>query len=191
MFTDVMVDCETTGVSSFDKNAMIQLAGVKFNIETQEVSPSVFNMSLKIPPNRFWDSSTREWWGKQKPHILQDILANGQDPKIVMGTFYSWLLEDYPATDDGLRFWSKPTHFDFSFVASYFHEYGFRNPCHYRSARDLNSFMSGLHGNANTTGYENKVEFDGDEHNALHDCLFQIKMLFAAKNATMQGVYEN
>jgi inhibitor of KinA sporulation pathway (predicted exonuclease) len=176
-----MVDVETTGTTSFDHTAMIQLAAVKFNFETEDVSMDFFNQSLAIPPNRFWDKGTEAWWKRQKPHILQNIQASAQPPEQVMRAFHVWLLKDYPHTDDGLRFWGKPTHFDFSFVASYFNQYELSNPCHYRSARDLNSFMSGLSGSPDTLGMENQVEFHGDEHNALDDTLHQIKMLFAAK----------
>lgn len=181
MFTDVMVDIETTGTTSFDHTAIIQLAAVKFNYDTGEIDTNFFNQSLLIPEGRFWDEGTKNWWSKQKPHILANILATGRPAGEVMREFYDWLLADYPATDDGLRFWGKPTHFDFSFVASYFHQYGLTNPCHYRSARDLNSFMAGLGGTANTANMEKQVDFDGDEHNALHDTIYQIKMLFARK----------
>ncbi len=183
MFTDVMVDIETTGTTSFDHTAMIQLAAVKFSYGSEDVCGDFFNASLSIPPNRFWDKGTEAWWKKQKPHILQNIIATARPPEQVMREFHAWLLKDYPSnTDDGLRFWSKPTHFDFSFIASYFNQYGLQNPCHYRSARDLNSFMAGMAGAGDTLNMEKQVAFHGDEHNALDDTLFQIKMLFAAKN---------
>lgn len=181
MFTDVMVDVETTGTTSFDHTAVIQIAAVKFNYETEEVSDNFFNASLTIPPSRFWDAGTREWWGKQKPHILKGIMASARHPQVVMREFYDWLLADYPQTDDGLRWWSKPSHFDYSFIASYFNQYGLTNPCHYRNVRDMNSFMAGLSGSPAHPVMEKQVEFEGDEHNALYDSIFQLKVLFAQK----------
>jgi len=176
-----MVDIETTGTSSFDHNAVLQIAGVKFNFETEDVSHDIFNASLAIPPGRFWDKDTEAWWKKQKPHILQNIIIASRPAQEVMKEYHTWLLRDYPMTDDGLRFWGKPTHFDYSFLASYLNQFGLQNPCHYRSARDLNSFMAGMSGSAETLNMERTVEFEGDQHNAIHDSLFQIKMLFAAK----------
>lgn len=182
MFTDVMVDIETTG-TNFDHNAIIQIAAVKFNYETEEVSPNFFNACLSIPPKRYWDEGTRNWWGRNPAHILKGIQANARPAEQVIREFYSWLLENYPQTEssEGLRFWGKPTHFDYSFIASYFEQYGLTNPCHYRDARDLNSFVSGLSGSAQKVPFEKDISFEGDEHNALHDTLFQLKALFTVK----------
>ncbi len=182
MFTDVMVDVETTGTTSFDHTAILQIAAVKFNYETEEIDTNFFNASMTIPSTRFWDVGTREWWSKQKPGVLAGIMANGRHPQVVMREFYEWLLADYPQTDDGLRWWSKPSHFDYSFIASYFNQYGLTNPCHYRTVRDMNSFMAGLSGSPNHPTMEKQIDFDGDEHNALYDSIHQLKVLFAQKH---------
>lgn len=176
-----MVDIETTGTTSFDHTAVIQIAAVKFNYDTEEVSEKFFNSSLTIPPGRFWDAGTREWWGKQKPGVLQGIMATGRHPQVVIREFYDWLLADYPDTKQGLRWWSKPSHFDYSFIASYFNQYGLTNPCHYRAVRDMNSFMAGSTGSPSHPDAEKLIEFSGDEHNALHDTIFQLQVLFAHK----------
>jgi len=181
VFTDVMVDIETTGSTSFDHTAVLQIAAVKFNYDTEEIDSNFFNASMSIPPGRYWDEGTRTWWGKQKPGVLKTIMSTARDPAVVMKEFYNWLLQDYPDTKEGLRWWSKPTHFDYSFIASYFHQYGLTNPCHFRFARDLNSFSAGLSGSAAHPDIEKLVDFDGDEHNALYDSIFQLKALFAQK----------
>lgn len=182
MYTDVMVDIETTGTTSFDHTNIIQIAAVKFNYDTEEVDPNFFNMSLAFAPGRYWDESTREWWGKQKPHILQEIRHRAIPADQVIRSFYDWLLVDYPNTDDGLRWWSKPSHFDYSFISSYFNQYNLTNPCHFRFVRDMNSFMAGLKGSPEHPKMEETVDFTGDEHNALHDALYQLKVLFTTKN---------
>jgi len=177
-----MVDIETTGTKSYDHNAIIQIAAVKFNYDTEMVSDNIFNMCLAIPAKRYWEEGTREWWNKHRPHILQDIRARAMPADQVMRAYHKWLLEDYPMNDEGLRFWGKPTHFDFSFIASYLDDYGLLNPCHYRFARDQNSFMAGLSGSPNHISLEDEIEFKGDAHNAIYDTFHQIKVLFAAKN---------
>ncbi len=189
MFTDVMIDVETTGTSSFDHNAIIQIAGVKFNYETQEVCEDMFNMSLAIPPGRFWDKKTEEWWHKDKLHVLREIQANAQPTEGAIRAFYTWLLKDYPSNDDGLRFWAKPPHFDFSFLASYFNQYGLTNPCVYNKARCLNTHIAALRGSADHWPLEKEIPFNGAEHNALMDCIHQLKVLFEAKSKTTQGEY--
>lgn len=180
MFTDVMVDLETTG-ANFDHNAVIQIAAVKFNYDTEDVSPDFFNACLSIPPKRYWDEGTRQWWSRNPAHILKGIQAAARPPEEVIREFYHWLLKDYPNGQEGLRFWGKPTHFDYSFIASYFEQYGLTNPCHFRDARDLNSFVAGLSGSPQKIPFEKEIEFEGDEHNALHDTLFQLKALFTVK----------
>lgn len=189
MFTDVMVDIETTGTSSFDHTAILQIAGVKFNYDTQEVSPDMFNMSLSIPHGRYWDKQTEAWWHKDKLHVLRDIQARAQPPEVAMRAFYNWLLKDYPTNPDGLRFWAKPPHFDYSFIASYFRQFNMDNPCAYNKTRCLNSTLAALRGSADHWPLENEIEFQGDQHNALMDALHQVRVLFAAINKTSQSEY--
>lgn len=187
----MMVDIETTGLD-IDNTAILQIAAVKFNYMTGEIDDNFFNASMTIPPGRYWDEGTRTWWGKQKPHILQEITRNGRHPQVVMREYYDWLLKDYPDTNDGLRFWGKPTHFDFSFIDSYLKQYGLTNPCSFRFARDMNSFMAGLSGDPTHPDMEKRVEFDGDAHNALYDTIYQIKVLFEMKKrfTACENIYQ-
>ncbi|MGN6819315.1 MAG: 3'-5' exoribonuclease domain-containing protein, partial [Sphingomonas sp.] len=84
--------------------------------------------------------------------------------------------------------WAKPLSFDWPFVASHFEQLGGRMPFHYRIARDLNSFIAGLRGIPEHTSMEEIVPNNGDKHNALHDCAFQIDCLMHAKRGDFQQV---
>lgn len=187
-YTDVMIDLETTGTMP-DRTAIIQISAVKFNLETREVDPNFFDRCLSIPPHRFWDQSTAAWWAKQKPSTLRDILARQEDPRIVITDFAKWAYQT-----PKLRFWSKPTTFDFMFLSSYFNDEGLANPFHYSMSNqvnysnDLNSFLTGLH-------YPNKVPeiawtAGGSAHNALDDTLNQLKWLFDHLDYKANGVME-
>lgn len=170
-WTDIMVDLETTGTLP-DRNCIIQIAAVKFNLKTKEVCPVFFDQCLDLPKHRSWDMSTLEWWGKQKKGVLQGILARAKPYRKVINDF-----ADFSYQKDSLRLWAKPTHFDFNFLASYFNDEDLPNPFHYRIAKDLNSFLAGLY-------YPNpvpeiNVDFTGDVHNALNDTLWQLKFLYA------------
>ncbi|MDR3436472.1 3'-5' exoribonuclease domain-containing protein [Telmatospirillum sp.] len=172
IYTDCMVDVETTGLES-GRNAMIQIAAVKFNLETQEVSPEFFNRCLRIPPHRFWDEDTWNWWSNDKAAILISILKRAEDPALVMKDFVDWSTKEDTNVP---TFWSKPSHFDFPFVASYCRDYGLVMPYDFRRANDMRSFMRGKAWPL--PAIEPRIEFAGTAHNAIHDVLHQIQVLF-------------
>lgn len=173
MYRDVMVDLETTGTLP-DRHAIIQIAAVQFDLEYGTVGES-YNRCMFIPPHRSWDEGTRNWWAGQDPEILQAILQRAEDPATIMQDFCNWA---YPA--GSMHFWSKPTHFDFNFVSSYCHDYELPNPFHFRVANDLNTFLRALSFPNEVPDIE--ISVPGQAHDALHDCFYQIKMLFAHYN---------
>lgn len=176
-----MVDIETTGTRP-DRGAIIQIAAVRFDLEIQAVDPNTFNRCLALPPHRFWEEGTRHWWMQQKRHVLQDIFHRMEDPRTVMNDFVNWACEV-----ENPIFWGKPTHFDYTFISSYLHDFDLPNPFSFRMANDMNSFLRARY-------FPNPVPdlnipFEGDAHNALWDVFHQIKILFAhvhgeASNAT-------
>lgn len=171
-YTDIMVDLETTGTQP-DRAGILQIAAVKFNLTTKAVCPFFFNKCLTLPPHRFWSLDTMHWWQQQKKSTLAQILKDAEPYRNVINEF-----ADYSYQNPGLRFWSKPTTFDFMFLASYFSDEGLINPFHYRIATDMNSFLRGLH-HPNEIP-EIPMQFgEGQAHNALSDTLAQLKLLFA------------
>lgn len=174
MYTDVMIDIETTGLNP-DRNAMIQLAGVKFNLATGEVSQDFFFQSMEIPPHRFWDEGTRQWWYEttgKRDVLINQIYPRMRDPREVMTEFCQWAM-----ADGQLAFWSKPTHFDWPFIQSYCKDYNMSMPFHYRMANDMNTFIRARYFPEERPVLD--IPFQGSEHNALFDCLHQIQELFA------------
>lgn len=169
---DCMVDLETTAVLP-DRGAIVQIAAVQFSLEHGTVEHNFFNRCLAIPPHRYWQESTREFWMRQKPHIFQGIMARMEDPRQVFTDFIEWC---YPA--GSLRLWAKPSHFEFPFIASYCNDYDLVNPFHYsKGVTDMNSFIKGLYYPDPVPELE--IEFKGDPHNALYDVFHQIKTLMA------------
>lgn len=177
LYTDVMVDIETTGVNP-DRNAIIQIGAVKFNRHTKEVCSNFFKASLTMPAWRNWDQSTLQWWVRQK-EVLNQILATQRPYAEVMSEFQQWIVD--PATSDrNIRFWSKPTHFDFMFISSYFADLGLANPLSYREATDMNSYIRGMYApNEVDQEFEKTIVHNGAAHDGLEDCFYQLKVLFA------------
>jgi len=171
-FTDIMVDIETTGTMP-DRHSILQVSAVKFNLEAKTVCPVFYDRCLTMPTHRSWSQDTLAWWGKQKPTVLKGILSRQEPYRDVILDFAKWCYQP----EQGLRFWAKPTTFDFMFLASYFADEGLPNPFHYRDATDMNSYLKGLHFPEAVPNlpWQNV----GDAHNALADTLTQLKMLFA------------
>jgi len=178
VMTDMMVDVETTGTNP-EFAAVMQIAAIKFNHGTEEIGPT-FNRALALAPNRFWDDDTKSWWMRQKRSVFDGIVARMEDPRAVTEAFYRYALEDAPP--GGYRFWAKPTSFDWPMIAGYMRQYALPMPFHYRQARDVNTYIAACMDN----GVEHKelehITAPGDAHNALHDCVLQLKKVFAAKN---------
>lgn len=176
-YTDCMGDIETTGTDP-NNAAIIQICLVRFNLETQEVCPNVFNRCLAIKPRRFWDEDTRSWWSKM-PDLYRGIAARMEPPEQVIKDMITWVGRDE------LRFWGKPTTFDFNFIDSYCKDYGLAMPFHWRTARDMNSFIAGLRHNAEHP--ESNIPFEGTSHDAFYDTFHQIKILFAEMDANIKA----
>lgn len=165
---EMMVDIETTGTFP-NRNAIIQIAAVKFCLKTNQIG-GMFNASLSIPPTRHWDEGTREWWLKDKRETLKQILFNGRPARDVLREFYDF------AADNSYRFWAKPVSFDFPFVSSYFHDFELSCPFDFRAAVDLRSWARGRFEVSGVESFDTaNLPFEGTEHNALFDTLHQVK----------------
>jgi len=181
-----MVDIETTGLQP-NASAIIQIGAVPFNFDTKEIdTDNMYCQSLTMPKNRYWNSGTEDFWLGQNRETYMSIMAKARPYKEVVKEFYNWCIQRMLATEEGdLRWWSKGW-MDHATVDSYFLDAGLDMPFNFRQAKDMRSFIAGLSGEA--TYEDPKVEMVGTHHNALHDCLTQLRMLFKAKDETCQSV---
>jgi RNAse (barnase) inhibitor barstar len=178
MLTDIMLDFETTGTDP-EHCAIIQMAAVKFDPYTQEVSSDTFDQALTFAPNRFWQEGGRSFWQKM-PDIYNSIIERAKDPVEVLFEFSLWCLKDQPDIEGGWRLWAKPITFEWAFLSSYYRQFDQPLPFHYRYARDLNTYIAGLRGDPVHNDLSDEVPFEGKEHDALWDCFHQIQVLFYA-----------
>lgn len=183
--TDMMVDLETTGKNPVH-NGIIQIGAIKFNYRTGEIGDT-FDRCLCLLPNRYWDEDTRQFWMTgENLEVYHSIVARMEPGAAVLFDFARFALEGAP--DGGYRFWAKPVHFDWNFVASHFEQIHGHMPFHYRYARDMNSFIAGLRGEAEHFSMEAVVPFRGAKHNALHDAAYQVDCLMHAKRGDFAEV---
>jgi hypothetical protein len=179
-YPDLMVDVETTGLTPH-ACAIIQIGAVPFNYETGAIdSNNMYKRSLMIPKNRYWTDDTQRFWMVDNAEVYQSIMEQASNPYIAFREFYDWVL--------GLgevRFWSKGM-LDWNMIESYCKSYDFDMPFNFRQVKDMRSFIAGLYGDAEYR--EPVVDKVGNHHDALHDCLTQLKILFKAKEETCQSV---
>lgn len=176
-YNNFMIDLETTGTDA-GHSAIIQIAGVGFNLENRDVHPKFFDQALAVPKNRFWDEDTRDWWCSLDPHIFQGIFNRMRDPLTVLREFNAWVAE--VADGEVPVLWAKPTHFEYPFLESYYRQFELAKPFHYRATEDLNSWCRAR----GMPDLDGQIEFEGDAHNAIHDVLHQVKTLFELMDRT-------
>lgn len=176
-FTDMMVDVETTGNDNPSIFGCFQISAIKFNARTGEIG-DMFDRCPGLLPNRCWTGDTREFWMGRNRAVYDTLIARQEPGVKVWEDFRAFALDGAP--QGGFRFWAKPITFDWAVVASHMQQLGLMMPFHFRYARDLNTYMAALMGGPEHPNMESKVEFMGDKHNGLHDCAFQIDMLFHA-----------
>ncbi len=171
IFSDVMVDLETTHTMP-DRGHILEIGAVKFNLETREIDHNFFNRAMSMAmPHRGWSESTRSWWMTQNQETLRNIMAKMEHPKEVMRDFVDWA-----APAGSLRFWSKPSHFDFNFVSSYLTDLELPQMFSFRDANDLNTFLRSQYWPQPVPA--DGIEFQGSVHTGLMDSLHQISVLF-------------
>ncbi len=107
-FQHIMCDIETTGIKP-DRNHIIQICAVRFNLKTGEYDPNLFEVCLN-PNTASWrnqDPSTMTWWqDPERQPIYDSIIEKSLDSKIAIQAFAHWLGKER------LVFWGNRNGFD-------------------------------------------------------------------------------
>jgi oligoribonuclease (3'-5' exoribonuclease) len=178
-----MVDIETTGTDP-QFGGILQISAIKFNLETGETDSAVFDACPTSVPNRFWSEGTRNFWS-QRQKVYTGLVARQEPYMKVFQDFADW-----GARDGALRFWSKPLSFDWPFLASHFGQLGLEMPFHYRYARDVNTYIAACKDRGAEHVDMMWVPSAGQAHNALADCVTQIRQVLAARRGQFYEVVE-
>jgi hypothetical protein len=161
---DIMIDIETLGLG--ENAVMIQMAAVFFNRHTGETGPT-FCRSLSVESCEaagfVKTESTVNWWKEQNQDVYNNIIASGEPAETVMNDFVAFLgpnLRNY-------KIWSHAT-FDFPIVNKYMTTFT-KSWLNHKGARDIRTLVDLSEINLDAYDWSKKT------HDALDDCLFQIK----------------
>jgi len=166
---DIMIDIET--MSTETNAAMIQLAAVYFDRDTGETGEEFcMNVSLEDCVARGFDVSdgTKAFWDRQDPAVLAGVMSDPYSVADVLAQFQVFLGTGKKSI------WSHAT-FDFVIVNNYL-KHLLLKPMFYLWARDIRTVVDLA--DINIKDFKN----EGDAHNALDDCKFQIKYCVAGFN---------
>ena len=165
-FTDLMVDIETLGTKSYA--LILSVAIVEFNMITGEIGDNIY---LKISINDSLlndfkiEGDTLIWWMNQD-----------KDAKIVFDNKNSFKCVDalthitkFILNKEYLKIWGNSARFDLGLLQNYYNKFNMNIPWKYGNERDVRTLVDFY------PDIKKELVFDGIKHDALADCLHQIK----------------
>lgn len=167
----VMLDLETWGTAP--GSAIRSIGAVAFDLTSGEVSEPAFYHNIDDGSCEFFgltrDAATETFWAKQ-PREAQEALLKDQLPLAeVLSEFYSWF-----NAVEGKQVWAQGASFDPVLMDAAFKATGVKPPWKFWHFRDTRTVYD-------IAGFDYHAEKrEGTHHNALDDCLHQIKMVRAA-----------
>ena len=187
----IMVDVETMGNEATP--LIVQISAVVFDIETGEhfeqfdmmIDPkSGLKHGLKIT------GSTMEFWMKQDKEAIQKVLfkaiTDGQELTTVLDAFSAWIEQVKKNHKVKVAKWYGNGD-DWSWVASNYYATNRPMPIPFWDSLDIRTpveWCSVMHG----FNPKKDMPFEGIRHDAISDCLHQIKYLVAIFNRMKTGV---
>lgn len=167
-FTEVMIDIETLGTSV--NSVITSIAAVEFNLETGNVG-EIFKVNidpkscLKNGLEMDWD--TIQWWMNQSSDAIESMSKNAKPLPIALVE-----LNKFFANKETHNVWGNSARFDLGIVENAFLKVGYDShpwsPWGERCMRTITSLNREIKDNE---------PFEGVKHDAVDDCLHQIKVL--------------
>lgn len=158
---DLMLDIETLGVRP--TSVITQIGSCYFDRNTGEIGEAFtynINFEYAISLGFTFDWDTVKWWMEQEN---KSWLKDPQEFKHVLGWFSKFA--------EGAKYiWSHST-FDIPILSNAYNYYKIKLPFHYRQTRDIRT-LTHLAGHKRN---ESKVDLNDKTHNALDDCIYQVK----------------
>lgn len=168
---DIMIDIETMGTKSY--SSIIAIGAVEFDIITGETGDKFYkNISLEscIESGLTMDASTILFWMKQSKEA-QNALFLGEVPLKIALLELSYFIEQHK--DHCV--WGNSAAFDLGLLANAHEKCSLKLPWKYWQERDVRTLV------AFNPALKKAIENDLP-HDAISDCLYQIKYCSAIYN---------
>lgn len=169
---DIMVDIETLGVKpgcvimsigavSFNPKKLGSVGQKKFyaNIDPQDSISRGFHT----------EKGTVEWWKKQSEEAKQHLIENRQPIETVVTDFIDWWRKQ-----KGEKIWCQGANFDAPLLEAVFEKLELKAPWKFWNVRDTRTIYDMCDFNPYS------IKREGTYHDALDDCLHQIKCVQTA-----------
>lgn len=178
----MMVDVETLGNESTP--VVIQIAAVIFDVHTGETFET-FNMMIdpksSVKHGLKITASTMEFWLKQEKDAIEKVvfkaILEGQELTVVLDAFTAWI-EQVKKTHKvkSVKWYGNGD--DWSWVASNYYATNREMPIPFWDSLDVRTPVEwGLEIFGDDFNPKKTTVFDGIRHDAISDCLHQIKYL--------------
>lgn len=163
---NIMLDIET--LSTKPNAVIMQIAAVKFEFGSDKIEKFEVNCNIKssIDLGLHVDPKTVDWWKSKPPEQLVTISKNSQPIFDCIQQF-----SEFVGNPNDMVLWSNGNNFDFPIIESTCDMLGIRVPWNYWNLRDARTVYA-------VFGLDFKTyPRVGTYHNAIDDCLTQIKAL--------------
>ena len=173
MGCDVMIDIETLGTDV--GSIILTIGAVKFDKRTFNVL-STFHEKISIKSCKdigmTMDDETVKWWEKRPVHIREDAWSSG--PRVNIKNALELLTEWVQKGDCVDNYWSQGILFDFLHLEDAFKRVRLLPPWKFWQIRDCRTVLCLF-----------DIKLNNATHNALEDCLSQVKCLSQCSNKTL------
>ena len=160
-----MLDIETMGTDSF--SAVVSIAAVQFDLKTGKIGEKFYeNITLKSARDigLHTDPLTVEWWSRQSKEAQQALKFNAKHITKVMTAF-----SEFMSDKQDHRIWGNGSRFDLGLVLNICTKLHMPQPWRHTLERDVRTLVDFA------PEVKTNMKFKGTVHNALSDCLHQIK----------------
>ena len=173
--THIMIDFETMG-TDVRTCPIVEFALVKFDINTGEIIDQDYQTGFS-PGENLWhgrkmEKETDNWWLSRSKKYVKNFEENNRSTEGLLHIIES--LSFYLNKNTVL--WSFGATFDIQIAKFLLLNFNCDYPVNFRNERCLRTLVSLF------PGYLDTFEYQGQKHNALDDCLNQVRMCVDLNN---------